>query len=50
MYKLKTNIMLDGIDFIPDMPNGKGKGKGCMIIIWIIITVIMITMCILSFN
>lgn len=42
--------MLDGIDFIPDMPNGKGKGKGCMIIIWIIITVIMITMHILSFN
>lgn len=42
--------MLDGIDFIPDMPDGKGKGKGCMIILWIIITIVIIAMHISSFN
>jgi hypothetical protein len=40
--------MLDGIDFIPDMPNG--KGKGCMIVLWIIITIVIIAMHISSFN
>jgi hypothetical protein len=39
--------MFEGID-IPDMPNG--KGKGCMIILWIVITIVIIAMHISSFN